>query len=252
MTAHASGVFCGTSNIVLPVPNKTFFPEDYRDKSRLHYYASLFNSLEVNSSFYKIPMARTVGKWADDVPDDFRFTFKLWQGITHTRELLYATEDIDRFLQAVNAAGSKKGCILVQFPASIKYSRLNTVRRLLGYLAHKALPQAWRIAVEFRDKSWYNDHVFGFMEETKLGLVQHDMPASAPGVPDLLSDFAFLRFHGPAGDYKGGYDTDFLEAYADDIRGLAAAGKTVFAYFNNTIGDAVHNALTLKTLLQAG
>lgn len=243
--------YCGTSNIVLPVPSKAFFPEAYQDKSRLHYYASLFNSLEVNSSFYKIPMARTVAKWADDVPGHFRFTFKLWQGITHARELAYAKEDIDRFLQAVNTAGEKKGCILVQFPASIKYSRLATVRRLLGYLAGEALPRGWRIAVEFRDRSWYNDEVFGWMEDTRLGLVQHDMPASAISFPDLVSDFVFLRFHGPQGDYKGSYDGGLLGEYARLVHDWVRAEQTVFAYFNNTIGEAVHNALVLKSLFAA-
>ncbi|MFA6151107.1 MAG: DUF72 domain-containing protein [Chitinophagaceae bacterium] len=58
--------YCGTSNIVLPVPNKAFYPEEYREKSRLNYYASIFNSLKVNSSFYKIPMTKTVAKWTAD------------------------------------------------------------------------------------------------------------------------------------------------------------------------------------------
>ena len=238
--------YCGTSNIVLPVPNKAFFPEAYQEKSRLHYYASLFNSLEVNSSFYKIPMARTVAKWADDVPEQFRFTFKLWQGITHARELDYATTDIDRFFHAVDSAGAKKGCILVQFPASIKYARFAAVRKLLDYIAYQALQQGWRIAVEFRDKSWYNDDVFGFMEDTTLGLVQHDMPTSATSFPDLASDFVFLRFHGTSGDYKGSYSDELLAEYAGLVSDWTGEGKTVFAYFNNTIGEAVHNALSLK------
>ena len=74
--------YAGTSNIVLPVPNKSFFPPKYRDKTRLNYYASLFNSVEINSSFYKVPLPRTVEKWTTEVPPNFRFSFKLSKAIT--------------------------------------------------------------------------------------------------------------------------------------------------------------------------
>lgn len=85
MDKPANYFFCGTGNVVLPVPHKTHLPPEYKDKSRLNYYASMFNSMEVNSSFYKIPMPRTVEKWANDVPENFRFTFKLFGGITHAK-----------------------------------------------------------------------------------------------------------------------------------------------------------------------
>ena len=64
--------YSGTSGLVLPFPNKQSCPPEFHDKPRLAYYASLFNSLEVNSSFYKVPMAATVKKWADGVPDGFK------------------------------------------------------------------------------------------------------------------------------------------------------------------------------------
>src|SRR3954465_7391011 len=99
--------YCGTSNVVLPVQNKGFFPPEFQDKTRLNYYASLFNSVEINSSFYKIPMGRTVEKWANDVPHNFRFTFKLWREITHAKELNYTPADIHRFMQSINFAGTK-------------------------------------------------------------------------------------------------------------------------------------------------
>lgn len=236
--------YCGTSNIVLPVPNKAFYPEEYREKSRLNYYASIFNSLEVNSSFYKIPMTKTVAKWATDVPDNFVFTFKLWKGITHVKGLQYNTDDINRFFVSVNDVAEKKGCILVQFPASIKFSLFAKVTYLLNDLSMKA--SDWRIAVEFRDKSWYRDELYMFLESIKATLVQHDMPASAITFPELDTSFHFLRFHGERGDYRGSYADDFLEEYAAHIHDWTQEGKTVFTYFNNTVGAAVHNAITLQ------
>ncbi len=236
--------YCGTSNIVLPVPNQAFYPEEYREESRLNYYASIFNSLEVNSSFYKIPMTKTVAKWAADVPENFVFTFKLWKGITHAKELLYNIADIDRFISSIQGVGEKRGCILVQFPASIKFSFFPKVTYLLNDLSRKA--SDWLIAVEFRDKSWYRDELFMFLESIKATLVQHDMPASAITFPDLDTSFHFLRFHGERGDYRGSYDDDFLEEYASHIQDWMQEGKTVFAYFNNTVGAAVHNAMALQ------
>lgn len=238
--------YCGTSNIALPVPGKAFFPEAYQDKSRLHYYASLFNSLEVNSSFYKIPMTKTAAKWAEDVPENFAFTFKLWRGITHSKGLTWSAEDIDRFFLSVNGVGAKKGCILVQFPASIQFSFFSRMTHLLSTLRHHPAAESWMIAVEFRDKSWYREELLAFMETNHLGLVQQDMPSSGISFPDMDSDFAFLRFHGKEGDYRGSYSDEFLKEYAGIIDDWIREGKSVFAYFNNTMGDAVHNALALQ------
>ncbi len=78
--------YSGTSGLVLPVP-KLLYPAEFQDKSRLTYYASLFNSIEINSSFYKIPQIPTVCKWAESVPDNFQFTFKLSKAITHAKGL---------------------------------------------------------------------------------------------------------------------------------------------------------------------
>src|ERR1700759_3590417 len=124
-------IYAGTSGLVLPVPNKAAFPPEYRDKSRLAYYASLFNSIEINSSFYKVPMASTVKKWAADVPDDFRFTFKLWRGVTHNKQLAFNPDDLARFMSVVNNASNKAGCLLVQFPKSITIAYINQLRLLL-------------------------------------------------------------------------------------------------------------------------
>ena len=238
--------YCGTSNVELPVPNKSHFPEAFQDKSRLNYYASLFNTVEINGSFYKIPMRRTVEKWASDVPDNFKFTLKLWKGITHARELIYDAADVQRFMEAINGAGEKRGCLLLQFPASVKASGLQKFRRLLDELYGSSEIEQWKLAIEFRDKSWYNDTVYELLEHYHASIVIHDMPKSATPFIDMEQRFVYLRFHGELGDYRGSYDLPFLKEQADNIKQWIKEGKTVFAYFNNTIGDAVHNAMQLK------
>ncbi len=108
----------GTSGIVVP-GTKQDYPEQYRSGSRLSYYSSLFPTVEINSTFHKIPMPSTLAKWSAEVPESFKFTVKLWQGITHAKKLKINSDDIDLFMNTVDSIGNKKGCLLVQFPGSI-------------------------------------------------------------------------------------------------------------------------------------
>jgi uncharacterized protein YecE (DUF72 family) len=242
--------YCGTSHVTLPVPNKESFPPDYRDKSRLNYYASLLNSVEVNSTFYKLPLPRTVEKWVNDVPDDFRFTFKLSKTVTHAKELQYDPEDIRRFLEVVSMAGNKKGCILVQFPGSVKVSFFQRVKQILDDMIGTGLMEGWHLAVEFRDSSWYRDRVYEMLEHYRASVVMQDMPKSFTPLIDMEREFIYLRFHGELGNYRGGYSNDFLREHAANIQDWLDEGLPVFAYFNNTMGEAVHNAMTLDSYLR--
>ncbi|GAA4461173.1 DUF72 domain-containing protein [Nemorincola caseinilytica] len=232
----------------MPVAGKAQFPIAYRSKSRLHYYATLFNSVEINSTFYKIPMPKTVARWSDDVPEHFRFTFKLWRGMTHVRELVCEPADVGRYMEAINMVGTKKGCLLVQFPASIKASYMRHVQRLLQDILQSGKADGWALAVEFRDRSWYRDEVYEMLEQYRATIVIHDMPRSATPEIDMQTDTVYLRFHGERGDYKGDYENDILRGYADKVKDHIAEGKNVYAYFNNTLGAAVHNAMMLQAL----
>src|SRR6476620_4225883 len=116
----------GTSGIVVP-GNRQSFPSAYQDKSRLHYYGSMFNSLEVNSSFYKVPMKSTCERWASEVPAGFRFTLKLWKALTHSKNLDFDDIHFGKFMNTAEGIGPKKGCILVQFPGKINFEFYNQV-----------------------------------------------------------------------------------------------------------------------------
>src|SRR5205823_6010626 len=113
---------------------------------------SLFNSVEVNSTFYKLPMAKTVAKWATEVPNHFRFTFKLWQEITHQKGLNFDPDLIHRFMQVIDQAGDKKGCLLIQFPPSTSIN-LHQLHILLQEISQADPGHVWKIAVEFRNRS---------------------------------------------------------------------------------------------------
>ena len=243
--------FSGTSGVVLPVPNKQFFPPEFQDKSRLNYYASLFNSVEINSSFYKVPQAITVGKWAESVPENFQFTFKLWREITHTKGLAFNPQDVDRFIETINAVGEKKGCLLVQFPPSLKISGARQFEKLLSSIVQADAERQWKVAVEFRNQSWYHEDIYELLEQVGIGLVIHDKPLSVTPLYDITEKFVYLRFHGPSGDYKGNYTDDFLYEYAEYIQEWNNEGKVVYVYFNNTMGNAVKNLMTLNGILNS-
>jgi uncharacterized protein YecE (DUF72 family) len=239
--------YAGTSGLVLPVPNKTHYPAEFKEKSRLCYYASLFNSIEVNSSFYKIPQGKTVAKWAEDVSADFKFTYKLWRGITHEKSLLFNPADITRFMQSIDRAGPKKGCLLVQFPPGAKANLAPQLMQLVNYIRDADPEQSWKVALEFRHASWYTDALREYAASNNLSVVVQDIPASATPLDFTGNDTVYLRFHGPGGKYRGSYPDDVLQEYSTYIKEWQEEGKTVYVYFNNTMGDAVQNLATLNS-----
>lgn len=241
--------YSGTSGLLLPVRNKLFYPEAFKDKSRLCFYGSLMNSLEVNSSFYKVPKAATVAKWANEVPDDFRFTFKLYKGISHNKHLAFDPEAVKHFMEVIDQAGHKKGCLLVQFPPSVRISELRQLALLMDVLRTADPENKWNIALEFRHLSLYKDEVYRLLNEYGMGMVVQDKPPAVTPMLETALPFIYLRFHGPDGRYGGSYQDDVLYEYAGYIRSWLQEGKTVFCYFNNTMGNAIANLFTLKEMV---
>ncbi|MFT3910861.1 MAG: DUF72 domain-containing protein [Ferruginibacter sp.] len=249
MMVRRKGIFrIGTSNIVVP-GNKQSYPPAFQGKSRLNYYSSFFNSLEINSSFYKIPMPATFEKWSKDVPVHFRFSVKFWKEITHVKELKVGHSDIERFLKAANMLGNKKGCLLVQFPGKIGIEYYNKVEKILKYINEYDPGNKWRVAVEFRNPSWYTGETFELMDEYNTSIVLHDIPNSRNMSVNKKASFIYIRFHGPVGDYRGSYNKQLLQERAVKIKAWLAKGKDVYAYFNNTIGAAFENAISLQKMI---
>ena len=147
-------VWIGTSNVVVP-GNKTTFPPAFQSRSRLHYYATIFNTVEVNSCFYKIPQQSTYSKWAFDVPGAFRFSLKLSKEITHAKELNSDLACMEKFMQTATGTGEKKGCLLIQFPGKVSLELFHKVEEILNELQVHDPDGEWNKAVEFRNTSWY-------------------------------------------------------------------------------------------------
>jgi len=242
--------YSGCSGLDLPVP-RSQYPPEFQGKSRLAYYSSLFNSIEINSIFYKLPRHATVVNWADSVPDDFRFTFKVSKTITHVKGLDFASKDVAEFIKTVENIGHKKACLLAQFPPSIKIEKLDELQNLLEELGEATHDTGWKLAMEFRDPSWYEREVYELLEEFNVSMVIHDIAKSATPLNDVIGNFIYLRFHGPEPRYRGSYSNQHLLQYAGYIKQWIKEGKIVYAYFNNTVGDAVGNLMTLNSYVQS-
>lgn len=238
-----SNFHSGLSGLQLPIP-KYQYPAEHQNSSRLTYYATFFNSIEINSSFYKIPQKATLTRWYASVPDLFRFTFKLFKEITHCNELHFDPANVERFMQTIAHVGDKTGCLLVQFPPSLKSSCIYQLDALLNTIKNYDAENLWSVAVEFRDKSWYNDEVYDLLDSHHATMVVQDIPKSATPLRTTTADVIYIRFHGPTGNYRGSYTEAFLMEYAAYVNEWLSDGKAVYVYFNNTAGDAYQNAVT--------
>lgn len=242
-------LYLGTSGISLPYRNKSEYPVEFQEKSRLQFFSTLTNSVEINTSFYTIPMPKTVEKWTTEVPEDFKFTFKLWRGITHNKGFEYDPDDVKKYMATVEMAGEKKGSLLVQFPPSLKIDKMLRVRNLLEEIKDEA-DNSWDIAAEFRNATWHREDFYEMLNGLKVGLVIHDKHGNENNQFDQEVRFRYLRFHGPNGDYKGSYSDALLMEYAELISEWLSDGNTVYVYFNNTAGNAFGNLVTLRAMVE--
>jgi uncharacterized protein YecE (DUF72 family) len=245
--AHPN-IHIGTSNIVVP-GNKDSFPPPYNLKSRLHYYSFFFTTIEVNQTFYKLPRPATFQRWSAEVKEQFQFTLKLSKTITHCKDLKSDLALIDDFVYAAGGIQEKKGCFLLQFPGKISLNYFNEVEAILEKLNAATEDDRWKKVVELRDKSWHTGETYELLNSYNAALVMQDMPKSKVTEDLTLAPFAYMRFHGPLGDYRGSYTDAFLEEKAIQVMDMAASGKDVYVYFNNTIGNAFNNACTLISMI---
>lgn len=190
-------------------------------------------------------MPATIAKWAADVPEDFRFTFKIFKGLTHNRGLVFEQDTIRHFMEAVQAVGDKRACLLMQFPASVKIAQLPMLQRLVSALAADGLARGWDIALEFRHASLYTEQLDKLLRHYGIGLVVHDKPG-APPMSDFHPNFSYLRLHGPGGNYRGSYADEILYEYAGYVAEWLRSDKRVYVYFNNTMGRANANLERLR------
>ncbi len=222
-----------------------FYPAGLARSGWLGFYSGIFDTVELNNTFYRLPSEAAMTRWFDVTGSEFIFAVKGSRYITHVRRLEGVEAAVKEFLERLTALGGKLGPVLWQLPP--RMSRDD--RRLEAFL--RLLPRSPRHVIEFRHASWRNNDVYSMLRNYGVATCLVDAPEfRSPAV--ATTDFIYVRFHGLESLYSGSYEHERLERWAADITGLSQGVRPVYAYFNNDSNAyAVDNALTLRRLLVA-
>ena len=224
-----------------------FYPRELPASRWLEFYATRFDTVEINNSFYRLPPRSTFEEWRAHVPSRFLFAVKASRFLTHLKRLLDPEEPVERLVASASGLGRRLGPVLYQLPPTLKLDlpRLDHFLRTLPRSSSGArLP-----VVEFRHPSWYVDATFELLARRRVTLCLHDKQGSAITGP-VVGPFTYVRFHGTSGRYHGSYSRRQLERWAHVLAEQRDAGRRVFAYFNNDPeAVATKNALTLRDML---
>jgi uncharacterized protein YecE (DUF72 family) len=145
-----------------------FYPERFPAKAMLRFYASRFDAVEINNSFYRLPKETVLRSWAEQVPPDFRFVLKAPRRITHIKRLNESGAEVENLFGVATALGSTQGAILFQLPPNLK----KDIERLQGFLS--LLPADRHVAFEFRHPSWLDEEVFAALRARNCALCVAD------------------------------------------------------------------------------
>ena len=210
--------------------------------SHLERYASILNTAEINSSFYKPHQASTYARWADSVPENFRFSVKLPRTISHYQKLADVDDLLERFAAEANSLGDKLGCVLVQLPPSLALS-LEVADDFFTRLKNSF---GCMIACEARHGSWFADNATELLRRHHVIRVIADPPAGQPGDFVPTTDHIYARLHGSPRIYYSSYSDDYLDQVAAYLK-----EHDGWCIFDNTAsGAALPNALTLMEKLK--
>jgi len=208
----------------------------------LEAYATIFDTVELNNSFYRLPAPETFAAWAGRVPRDFIFAVKASRYLTHMKRLRDPAEPLARLLTHAEHLGGHLGPLLYQLPPRW----MPDVHRLTDFVA--ALPRytpgdeapavgPLQHVIEFRHETGVTDQVLSLLAAHGVGLCLHDMPGGPIGAAAraVTSDLVYVRFHGATHKYAGRYGDAVLDDWAAFLRPHVEAGRDVHVYFNNDI-----------------
>ena len=223
-----------------------FYPETLSKVKWLEFYATHFNTVELNNSFYRLPSEAAFAAWHESSPANFIFAVKVSRFITHIKRLKNTEEAVEKFISRAKILGDKLGPLLYQLPPNM-HRRDEVLESFLS-----TLPRGLKHVIEFRHQSWLEEEVFETLHKYNVGFCVFDMPSvNCPLV--ATADFAYVRFHGSSALYSSCYSDKELADWAKRLSDLAVNLKEVYIYFNNDAeAFAVGNAKTLRGYLQKG
>lgn len=239
----ARRVYIGTSGWSYEHWRGIFYPPELPREEWLTFYAQVFPTVEVNSSFYHLPFTGMVLGWQRRTPEDFLLAAKFSRQATHVHRLRDCEQIVKQWLERMQLLGPKLGVVLVQLPPGLH----KDVHLLEDFL--RLFPHGVRLAVEFRHPSWECDEVYSLLRS--LGVAHCTI--SYPHYPmdwTVTAPFAYVRLHGVTQAYDYCYSEAELQELSSRIHDLPSEVQEVFVYFNNdTNGYAPDNARHLQTIL---
>jgi uncharacterized protein YecE (DUF72 family) len=225
-----------------------FYPSRLPASRWLGFYAERFDTVEVNSTFYRLPRVDAVARWVEQTPEGFLFAVKASRYLTHIKRLRDLGPGLERFLERIEPLlGSPKlGPILWQLPPTFRRDH----GRLADALAR--LPRELRHCVEFRNPSWFVEGTYALLREHGIALAIGDRPqVNAFQAHELTADWTYVRFHSGTRGRRGNYSESELCEWAERLREWRKT-REVFAYFNHDWeGFAPRKAARLGRLLES-
>ena len=220
-----------------------FYPETVKQAGWLSYYCDNFQTVELNTSFYRQPAKKVFEHWRLKVPAGFTFAVKAPRYFTHLKKLLVTRSDLDAFFDAATGLGAKLGPMLFQLPPRWHVD-LERMRVFLG-----RLPGNRRFTIEFRDSTWYTRGLYDLLHQFDIAFCIYELGGHKSPVISTAS-FVYIRLHGPGEKYRGSYTEADLRGWAGKIERYLDAGKDVYVFFDNDeAASAPKNAKDLLQLL---
>jgi uncharacterized protein YecE (DUF72 family) len=231
----------------------TFYPPEVTGYQELRFISEHFNTVENNSSFYRIAGESTYKTWSRMTPPGYKFSLKLNRIITHINRLQLneATEErIEYILKTTEVLGEKRGALVIQLPASFGKD-LGRLDAFLAFITaqNEAHGHGFDIAIEFRSTAWFSEDTYRILRSHDVALVAAQS-SRYPDAREVTARFAYIRLHGPKELFASKYSEAELEEWAAYVRTIGKAVKRVYIYFNNDFHRyAIMNGADLMRML---
>jgi uncharacterized protein YecE (DUF72 family) len=223
-------VLVGTSGYSYKEWKGPFYPEKLPASGFLRYYGERLSTVEINNTFYRMPTAKLVQGWAEEVPEGFTFALKAPQRITHIARLQNAADPTDAFVRIARTLGARLGPLLFQLPPFLR----KDVPRLSAFL--DIVPQGLRVALEFRHASWFEEDVFEVLRSRNAALCVAEGEALVSPLV-ATADWGYVRLR------RDAYPDEVLAEWAGRI--AKQPWREAFVYLKHDEGDAPGAALRL-------
>ena len=210
----------GTSGFSFKEWKPSFYPKEVSAKDFLRFYASQFDTVEIDGTFYRVPRPPAIEAWKGNTPESFRFAFKATQFITHFQRLKLPSNAFDFWLKAMDAMGPRLGIALYQLPPNFQAD----LDRLGTFL--DALPADMPSAMEFRHESWLTYDCYRLLEQHDVALCIHDSNENTTPIR-LTAPRTYVRLR------RDEYTDELLGEWRGRIRSWVKDGVDVFAYIKH-------------------